>query len=154
MKKLLIMIYVISILFSFAACNNKNTEMISDTEEITKGEDNMLSIEIVIGSETFSATLYDNPTTEAFLKQLPLTLEMSELNGNEKYYYLSNSLPTNADRPSNIHIGDLMLYGDSCLVLFYENFSTSYSYTPLGQIDEPNSLADAVGNGNIEITFR
>ena len=47
-----------------------------------------------------------------------------------------------------------MLYGDSCLVLFYENFSTSYSYTPLGQIDEPNSLADAVGNGNIEITFR
>ena len=79
---------------------------------------------------------------------------MSELNGNEKYYYLSNSLPTNADRPSNIHIGDLMLYGDSCLVLFYENFSTSYSYTPLGQIDEPNSLADAVGNGNIEITFR
>ena len=50
--------------------------MISDTEEITKGEDNMLSIEIVIGSETFSATLYDNPTTEAFLKQLPLTLEI------------------------------------------------------------------------------
>lgn len=148
------MIYVISILFSFATCSNKNTEMISDTEEITKGEDNMLSIEIVIGSETFSATLYDNPTTEAFLKQLPLTLEMSELNGNEKYYYLSNSLPTNADRLSNIHIGDLMLYGDSCLVLFYENFSTSYSYTPLGQIDEPNSLADAVGNGNIEITFR
>ncbi len=147
------MMYIITILFSFATCSNKNTETISDTEEITEGE-NMLSIEIVIGNETFSATLYDNPTTEAFLEQLPLTLEMSELNGNEKYYYLSNSLPTNVSRSSNIHAGDLMLYGDSCLVLFYENFSTSYSYTPLGQIDEPNSLADAVGNGNIEITFR
>lgn len=147
------MMYIITILFSFATCSNKNTETISDTEEITEGE-NMLSIEIVIGNETFSATLYDNPTTEAFLEQLPLTLEMSELNGNEKYYYLSNSLPTNVSRSSNIHAGDLMLYGDSCLVLFYETFSTSYSYTPLGQIDEPNSLADAVGNGNIEITFR
>lgn len=145
--------YIITILFSFATCSNKNTETISDTEEITEGE-NMLSIEIVIGNETFSATLYDNPTTEAFLEQLPLTLEMSELNGNEKYYYLSNSLPTNVSRSSNIHAGDLMLYGDSCLVLFYENFSTSYSYTPLGKIDELDSLADAVGNGNIEVTFR
>lgn len=147
------MMYIITILFSFATCSNKNTETISDTEEITEGE-NMLSIEIVIGNETFSATLYDNPTTEAFLEQLPLTLEMSELNGNEKYYYLSNSLPTNVSRSSNIHAGDLMLYGDSCLVLFYENFSTSYSYTPLGKIDELDSLADAVGNGNIEVTFR
>jgi hypothetical protein len=37
--------------------------------------------------------------------------------------------------------------------LFYDSFSTQYSYTPLGKIDEPNSLAELAGNGDVEVTF-
>ena len=88
------------------------------------------------------------------MKKLPMTINMSELNGNEKYYYFSDSLPTDAKKPSKINTGDIMLYGDDCLVLFYKSFSTVYSYTPLGTIDDPAELATALGNGDVQVTFR
>ena len=114
----------------------------------------MLKIKIVVGSKTFNAVLYDNESAKALLEQLPVTLDMSELNGNEKYYYLDDSLPTDSKRPSGIKAGDIMLYGNSCLVLFYESFSTSYSYTPLGYVEEPEGLAAALGNGSVQVTFQ
>lgn len=120
----------------------------------TEEENNMNSMEIIVGNKTFTAALCDNEAAKRFKEQLPMTLNMSELNGNEKYYYLSGSLPTNSSRPSGIHEGDFMLYGNNCLVLFYKSFSTSYSYTPLGRIDDPDGLADALGSGSIQITFR
>lgn len=121
---------------------------------ITEEEPDMLKIEILVGNKTFSATLYDNEAARTLIDMLPLTLNMSELNGNEKYYYLDKSLPTNASRPSGIKTGDIMLYGNSCLVLFYESFSTSYSYTPIGHIDDPTGLAAALGSGSVQVTFR
>ncbi|MDR3766586.1 MAG: cyclophilin-like fold protein [Butyricicoccus sp.] len=93
----------------------------------------------------------DTPATEVLLDLLPLTLDMQELNGNEKYATLPQALPTDATQPGQIHTGDLMLYGSDCLVLFYEDFPTSYSYTPLGKIDDPQGLAQALGTGNVEV---
>lgn len=108
-------------------------------------------LQIQIDDATFSATLLDTPATEALLDLLPLTLDMQELNGNEKYAVLPQALPTDAERSGQIHTGDLMLYGSDCLVLFYEDFPTSYSYTPLGKIDDPQGLAQALGAGNVEV---
>ena len=78
---------------------------------------------------------------------------MNELNGNEKYHYLSSSLPTAAYQPGTIHAGDLMLYGNNCVVLFYETFNTSYSYTRIGAIDNPSGLASALGSGDVSVRF-
>ncbi|WP_245326282.1 cyclophilin-like fold protein [Hymenobacter wooponensis] len=110
-------------------------------------------LRIRIGSETFTATLLDNPTVTAFRARLPLTVTMVELNGNEKYYELPQSLPTNAANPGTIQAGDLLLYGSNTLVLFYETFTTSYRYTRLGRIDNPTGLAAALGRGNVAVTF-
>jgi hypothetical protein len=108
---------------------------------------------IKIGAATFTATLYDNATATAFKERLPITANMVELNGNEKYVDLPGSLPTGASNPGAIQSGDLMLYGSNTLVLFYKSFSTSYSYTRLGRITDTTGLAAAVGLGNVAVTF-
>ena len=108
---------------------------------------------IKIGSSTFTATLYDNATATAFKGMLPMTIKMSDLNENEKYVDLSVDLPTNASNPGKIQSGDLMIYGSNTLVLFYKAFSTSYSYTRLGRINDTTGLAAAVGSGSVTVTY-
>lgn len=110
-------------------------------------------IKIRVGTSTFTATLLDNPTVTAFKARLPMTVSMSELNGNEKYYNSPKDLPTKAANPGTIQTGDLMLYSSNTLVIFYKSFPTSYSYTKIGRIDNPMGLAAALGSGNITVTF-
>ena len=110
-------------------------------------------ITITIGDQSFTAKMEQNSTAEAFRALLPLTLEMQELNGNEKYHYLSQSLPTNRTEVGTIHAGDIMLYGDNCVVVFYETFTTSYSYSPIGHITNPEGLKEVLGSGTATISF-
>lgn len=112
-----------------------------------------MKINLNIGDNTFAATIDDTETGRAFYNKLPLTLSMTELNGNEKYCYLDTSLPTAPYSPGTINAGDIMLYGSSCVVLFYETFSSGYSYTRIGSVDNPSGLAQALGSGNVTVTF-
>lgn len=111
------------------------------------------NLKISVGSSSFNVTLENNATVTAFKALLPMTVNMSEMNGNEKYYYLPENLPTASSNPGTIQTGDLMLYGSSCIVLFYKSFRTSYSYTRLGRVDNPSRLASALGSGNASVTF-
>lgn len=122
-------------------------------QETQTGVGSELSIMVTIGEEVFGATLLDSEAARALGARLPLTLEMSDLNGNEKYFYLDESLPAASESPGQIYAGDLMLYGSDCLVLFYETFSSGYSYTRLGGIDNPAGLAAALGSGGVTVTF-
>lgn len=110
-------------------------------------------IKITIGPTSFIATTYDNATAKAFISLLPMTVIMSELNGNEKYYYMSDNLPTATERPSQIKTGDLMLYSSNCIVIFHKTFSSSYNYTRIGYMDNPTGLETALGSGNPTVTF-
>jgi len=108
---------------------------------------------MTIDTQRFAVTLEDNPTARAFVQLLPATLEMAELNGNEKHASLPRSLPTNAVRPGTIRTGDVMLYGNETLVVFYETFRSSYSYTRIGRVTESAGLAQALGPGNQRVAF-
>src|SRR5580765_4998359 len=108
---------------------------------------------MTIGERRFSVTLTDTDAARAFLARLPLTLDMAELNGNEKYADLPQALPVDASRPGTIRSGDLMLYGSKTVVIFYETFRSSYSYTPLGRVDEPEGLGKALGRQNSRVLF-
>ncbi len=151
MKRLLLMVLtILSIFISSASSCSKNDDPIKpgDNDMTTNGK-----IRIKVGAKVFTATLLDNHSAKAFKAMLPLTLDMIELNGNEKYYNLPNALPTNSSNPETIKSGDLMLYGSKTLVLFYKSFSTSYSYTKLGSIDNVTDLEGALGTGNVIVSF-
>lgn len=108
---------------------------------------------MTVGERRFAITLTDNAAARAFAAQLPLTLDMSELNGNEKHADLPEGLPTNAIRPGTIRTGDLMLYGTNTLVVFYATFTSSYSYTRLGRVDDPADLPQALGRRGVRVVF-
>lgn len=115
--------------------------------------DNMQNIIIMIENKKYEAILYDNSTTKELIKKFPITITMSDLNGNEKYYNFSKSFPTSSENVANINKGDIMLFGDNCLVIFYKSFSTRYRYTKLGYIKNLEDLENSLGKGDIEITF-
>ncbi len=116
-------------------------------------EKTMPEIRITIGDRTFSATWEKTPAAAEFVKMLPLTVRMNELNGNEKYIGLSEKLSAAPECPGRIRSGDLMLYGRSTLVLFYESFPTSYSYTRIGKIADVQGLKEAVGDREVTAKF-
>lgn len=134
--------------------DNNGNDKGNNGDENNGGENEMnRNITVRVGDYSFSVTLEDNATARAFTALLPMTVTMNEMNGNEKYHYLSENLPTDSYRPGTIRNGDLMLYGSSCVVLFYETFSSSYSYTHIGRLDNPSGLASALGRGNVNVTF-
>lgn len=115
--------------------------------------DNMQNIIITIKNKKYEAILYDNSTTKELIKKFPITITMSDLNGNEKYYNFSKSFSTSSENVASINKGDIMLFGDNCLVIFYKSFSTRYKYTKLGYIKNTEDLENSFAKGDISITF-
>ena len=123
------------------------------TNQTQKEDDLMEQRTLKINNQSFSIDLEDNETVQKFIELLPLTMDMQELNGNEKYYYMETSLPTNSENVVYIEAGDIMLFGDNCLVLFYKSFSTPYSYTRIGRMKNVENLETYVGQQNITVTI-
>jgi hypothetical protein len=146
---LMILMFIIVFISGASSCINEEV----DTKTENNAPMSTEKIKITVNSKTYTATLFDNNSAIAFKELLPMTIEMTELNGNEKYYDLPNRLPTNSSNPGTIKNGDLMLYGSKTLVVFYKTFSTSYNYTKLGYIDDASGLAAALGTGNVTVIF-
>ena len=108
---------------------------------------------MTVGERRFAITPADTEAARVFAAMLPLTLDMEELNGNEKKKELPKALPADTYRPGTIRNGDLMLYGARTLVLFYMTFDSSYSYTRLGRVDDPTGLEQALGQRGVRVIF-
>lgn len=146
MKKYLAAIFIFVVFFLCGCSAEKNSEVVQN--EAVK-----MKIKITVGKKIFNATLENNETAREFIKKLPLEIKMIELNGNEKYFIFEKDLPTADEKIGEIHAGDLMIYNSNCLVLFYKNFPTIYTYTRLGKIDNAEVLSETVGRDNITVKF-
>ncbi|MGB5919752.1 MULTISPECIES: cyclophilin-like fold protein [unclassified Arcobacter] len=144
-QKLLIIFSLLLFLQSFMT--------ITANEIKQKDKDMGNKITITIGQKEFVATLEENETVKELKKRLPLSITMNDLHSNEKYYHFSKALPTDSYSPKFINAGDIMLYDNYSLVLFYKTFSTPYRYTKIGHIDDTHSLEETLGSEDIAITF-
>lgn len=145
MKKIIIILITVILIISYITIIKK------DNLNVNKGSDNNMteSMTATINDKEFNIILEDNKTVKELMKMLPLEVLMNELNCNEKYYYLEKTLPTDSKRVEKIQTGDVMLFGNNCLVIFYESFKTSYSYTRIGRIENIKDLKNSLGKGNV-----
>lgn len=128
------------------------SEQSSNTNKVEK--EDVMKINITVGNQTFVATLEDNKSANAFAAMLPMTIDMEDVNRNEKYHVLPATIrKETAKNPGMIQAGDIMCYGNAGLVLFYETFSTVYNYVPIGHIDDIEGLTEALGSGNVQVSF-
>lgn len=151
MKKILISALITTLIF-FTGCADGN-EKISENISTQETETIATKIKITVNGKIFDATLDANESARTFIEKLPLEVTMTELNGNEKYYKFNENFPSNDKNVGKISTGDLMLYSSSYVVLFYKDFSTSYSYTRLGKVLNVAELEKTLGNGNVKVKF-
>ncbi|GGN32257.1 MULTISPECIES: cyclophilin-like fold protein [Marinomonas] len=143
--------FVFLLTLNHAYATQPTTE--SSTTQTTAIKSEKSRMWITIGERRFSATLAATAAAEEFASMLPLTLNMEDLNRNEKHTDLPKNLPTHKYQPKTIENGDIVLWGSRTLVVFYKTFDTSYSYTRIGRIENATDLPRALGHGNAVITF-
>ncbi len=155
----LIFCLIIPLNITLIGCNitkpSSNDDELTDFDNSNDIKENDM-LKLTINNDIYTVILEKNETAKSFLNLIEneKTYVMNELNGNEKYVYLPISLPTQPYKPQIINAGDIMLFGNNCLVLFYKTFSTSYSYTKIGHIENILNLQNNLGNGFVSIIWQ
>lgn len=129
----------------------EDTTAQQESEEETVMEQNVLYV--TVGETTFTATFADNSGARALQELLAggaITIRMSDYGGFEKVGSLGQSLPTE-NRQVTTQAGDIVLYQGNQIVIFYG--SNSWSYTPLGKVDDLTGWEEALENGTVSVTF-
>lgn len=113
-----------------------------------------MQVIVEVHGRQFTATLADTAAAAALYEmvgQHPVTLHLSDYAGFEKVCPLGRRLPAQ-DRQITTHCGDIVLYQGNQIVMFYG--SNSWDYTRIGKIDDPAGWQQALGRGNVTVTFQ
>ena len=130
------------------ALGNMTVDNTENEEELTE-----MKMTVQVGESTFTATLEENAAVDALVEMMEhgsVTIQMSDYAGFEKVGALGSSLPT-SNRQTTTQAGDIVLYQGNQIVLFYG--SNSWSYTRLGKIDDLTGWTEALGGGDVSVTF-
>ena len=136
--------------------DSSNTQQVNVPQPDTNSdtEENMVKkMTLQIGNSSFTATLENNPAVDAFVEMMndsSIIIQMNDYSGFEKVGSLGTNLPAD-DKQTTTYAGDIVLYNGNQIVIFYG--SNSWSYTRLGKIDDLSGWEDALGSGDITVTF-
>lgn len=137
----------------------ENTEEPAQPQQTAPGEQGgteenaEMKMSVQVGGEVFSATLENNKAVSelvAMMQESPVVIEMGDYSGFEKVGSLGRSL-TASNSQTTTQAGDIVLYNGNQIVIFYG--SNSWSYTRLGHIDDLTGWEDALGSGDVTVTF-
>ncbi|WP_242011092.1 cyclophilin-like fold protein [Vibrio furnissii] len=126
--------------------------MASANIALGQGEHTM-KIRFVFDDRTVTATLNDSPSTQDFLRQLPLSFELEDYARTEKIADLPRKLTTQgAPSGTASKAGDIAYYAPwGNLVIFYKDFGYASGLIHLGQLD--GGLDRLTSNGSMRVTI-
>ena len=130
------------------ASGNKSVDNTESEEEIAE-----MKMTVQIGESLFTAILEDNAAVDTLVGMMekgPVTIQMSDYAGFEKVGTLGSRLPT-SNRQTTPQAGDFVLYQGNQIVMFFG--SNSWSYTRIGKIDDLTGWTEALGSGDVSVTF-
>ncbi len=116
-------------------------------------ENEVTNMNVQVGDVVFSATLEENEAVSGLVEMMresPVVIQMSDYSGFEKVGPLGTSLPT-SNSQTTTQAGDIVLYNGNQIVIFYG--SNFWSYTRLGHIDNLTGWEEALGSGDVTVTF-
>lgn len=164
MRKFCILLCLVAVLFSMAACGNNDVQAQTPVDRAEAAgaeagtrndaeEETVMNMKVQVGDAVFSATLEENEAVTAFVEMMregSVAIQMSDYSGFEKVGPLGTSLPANNSQTTT-HAGDIVLYNGNQIVIFYG--SNSWSYTRLGHIGDLTGWEEALGDGDVTVTF-
>lgn len=134
--------------------SSESTPQVSQKNDHSTTEENTVEkMTLQIGNNTFTATLENNDAVDALvdmMREESVVIQMSDYSGFEKVGSLGTGLPA-SNKQTTTQSGDIVLYNGNQIVIFYG--SNSWSYTRLGRIDDLSGWEDALGSGDVTVTF-
>lgn len=131
----------------------EGTPFRKNDNEIGEEDNTEMRMKVQVEDSIFTATLEDNDAVRALLEMVgkePVIIRMSDYSGFEKVGALGKNLPTDNSQTTT-GAGDIVLYQGNQIVMFYG--SNSWSYTRLGRIDDLTGWEEALGKGDVTVTF-
>lgn len=143
-----------------AAAEDETQRSLSPEKETETGEDNDREEEnmdrkmiVEVNGNRFTAALENNEAVDTLVEMMqenPIIIQMRDYSGFEKVGNLGTDLPA-SNRQTTTQAGDIVLYQGNQIVIFYG--SNSWSYTRLGRIEDLTGWENALGDGDVTVTF-
>lgn len=109
------------------------------------------TVKMTVGGQTAMATFYDNPTSRAIIEQMPMTLHMLDLYGNEMCYRYPNALPTDDVQDRGYEVGEIIYWPPRhSFVIRYAQNGEEFDMQSIGKVD---SGLELFGHGDTDVTL-
>ena len=152
MKRLVILIVMMFMFTCFSACatdNNADEDVVSEETIVQEEEKDM---KLFINDKEIPVTWEDNESVKEIMEEVKnhlIVVDMTMYGGNEQYGYLGREY-TNRNTNITTESGDIVLYNNDNIVVFYG--SNTWSYTKLGKMNLcQDELEELLGNGNVTL---
>jgi hypothetical protein len=153
-------------MFAFTGCGADNAAQDKNTSSkagestaeplennaAAKAETGKVKIKITAGGKELFATLEDNVTTQAIVKEMPMTLPMENLYGREMCYrYGAGTFPTDNLQSGGYEVGDIIYWAPGgALAILYKQNGEQFERQHLGRIESGAEAFEASGGMDVK----
>ena len=119
-------------------------------EEAAKEIGSLPNIKVNIGGVNYTAITEVSYAAQNFISNFPLSIDMKTEESNRIQGCTYFKFNGDASRAKSVLRGDILIYGDSCVIIATENFSGSSKYKRIAHIDNLGTIS--VGNQTVNFS--